>query len=89
MHISHSAAPKKSAGAPEPASAGKSMPHSEGAAVPVVVREERIRQAAYGFYEQRGHNDGLELDDWLKAEAMIDEEPGGDLQALASAASGH
>jgi len=55
----------------------------------VVVREERIRQVAYSFYEQRGYNDGLELDDWLKAEAMVDEEPGGDLQALASAASGH
>ena len=89
MHISHGAAPKKSASAPKRASAGKSRPQPDGAAVPVVVREERIRQVAYSFYEQRGYNDGLELDDWLKAEEMVDEEPGGDLQALASAASGH
>jgi hypothetical protein len=33
--------------------------------------EERIRQRAYEFYEQRGRVDGFALDDWLQAEAEI------------------
>jgi hypothetical protein len=30
---------------------------------------ERIRQRAYGLYEQRGKVEGFALDDWLQAEA--------------------
>jgi hypothetical protein len=33
--------------------------------------EEQIRQRAYGLYEQRGREDGYELDDWLKAESEV------------------
>jgi Protein of unknown function (DUF2934) len=90
MHVSRGDTPKKAAAAPKRARAGKlAPPLPTEAAIPLAVREERIRQVAYGFFEQRGHNNGLELDDWLKAEAMVDQENGGDLQALASAASGH
>jgi hypothetical protein len=31
--------------------------------------QERIRVRAYELYEQRGREDGRELDDWLQAEA--------------------
>jgi len=31
--------------------------------------QERIRTRAYELYEQRGREDGHELDDWLQAEA--------------------
>jgi hypothetical protein len=31
--------------------------------------QERIRTRAYELYEQRGCEDGRELDDWLQAEA--------------------
>lgn len=31
--------------------------------------QEQIRCRAYELYEQRGRNDGHELDDWLEAEA--------------------
>lgn len=35
------------------------------------VTEELIRQRAYGYYEQRGREDGHDLEDWLRAEAEI------------------
>ena len=38
---------------------------------PVVDREELIRLTAYALYEARGHVDGHELEDWLKAEAQV------------------
>jgi hypothetical protein len=36
-------------------------------------REERIREAAYQRYRQRGDRAGEAMDDWLAAEAEIDE----------------
>ena len=33
--------------------------------------EEQIRQRAHEIYQQRGGQDGSELDDWLQAEAEI------------------
>jgi Protein of unknown function (DUF2934) len=33
--------------------------------------EEQIRHRAYSFYEQRGRQEGHDLDDWLQAEAEI------------------
>jgi Protein of unknown function (DUF2934) len=33
--------------------------------------EEEIRRLAYEFYEERGREDGHDLDDWLRAEAAI------------------
>jgi hypothetical protein len=36
-------------------------------------REEMIRRTAYALYESRGSVGGNALDDWLKAEAMIDQ----------------
>jgi len=35
------------------------------------LTEEIIRQRAYELYEQRGFEDGLEMDDWLQAEAEV------------------
>jgi len=33
--------------------------------------EEEIRRRAYAFYEQRGREDGHDVDDWLRAEAEL------------------
>jgi Protein of unknown function (DUF2934) len=33
--------------------------------------EDRIRTRAYELYEERGKEDGHELDDWLRAEAEV------------------
>ena len=33
--------------------------------------EEEIRRQAYTLYEQRGREDGHDIDDWLRAEAEI------------------
>ncbi len=33
--------------------------------------EEEIRRRAYTLYEQRGREDGHDLDDWLHAEAEL------------------
>ena len=35
---------------------------------------ERIRRRAYEIYEQRDRIDGLDLDDWLQAEAELTEQ---------------
>jgi len=34
-------------------------------------REEQIRLRAYALYEERGREDGHELDDWLRAEVEL------------------
>jgi hypothetical protein len=36
--------------------------------------DESIRKRAYELYEQRGHIDGHELEDWLQAEAEVKEQ---------------
>ena len=33
--------------------------------------EEKIRKRAYELYELRGREDGLDLEDWLKAESEV------------------
>ena len=33
--------------------------------------EEEIRRRAYEIYEERGQEDGRDLEDWLRAEAEI------------------
>jgi hypothetical protein len=33
--------------------------------------EEQLRHRAYELYEERGREDGHEVDDWLRAEAEI------------------
>ena len=35
--------------------------------------QEQIRRRAYELYEQRGGEDGRELDNWLQAEAEVTE----------------
>jgi hypothetical protein len=35
------------------------------------LTEQLIRERAYVFYEQRGRDDGHDVEDWLKAEAEI------------------
>ena len=42
----------------------------EGKPIPT---EEEIRQRAHELYLQRGSQDGLELEDWLQAEAELRE----------------
>jgi hypothetical protein len=33
--------------------------------------EESIRRRAYALYEERGREDGHDIDDWLRAEAEV------------------
>lgn len=35
------------------------------------ILEEKIRLCAYTFYEERGKEDGHDVDDWLRAEAEL------------------
>jgi len=37
--------------------------------------EEEIRRRAYVLYEQRGREDGHDIDDWLRAEAELTAQP--------------
>ena len=41
------------------------------------LRHRMISEAAYQIYAKRGYVDGLELDDWLQAEAEVDRRLGG------------
>lgn len=40
------------------------------------AREDLIRQTAYSFYQARNFLGGHALQDWLKAEAMVNQMPG-------------
>ncbi len=42
----------------------------EAAASPEMIQEQ-IRHLAYELYEQRGKEEGHDLDDWLKAESEV------------------
>jgi hypothetical protein len=46
----------------------KSLPHGNDE-----MRLDMIRQTAYSFYLARSCEDGHELDDWLQAEAKVDQ----------------
>jgi hypothetical protein len=35
------------------------------------IEQERTRRRAYELYEQRGREDGGDLDDWLRAESEL------------------
>lgn len=41
-------------------------------------REQAIRESAYACFEARGCETGHELDDWLKAEALVEQANGAD-----------
>jgi hypothetical protein len=68
-HHSAAATPTKArparakAATPTPAIAGDTT-----AAAPTAQREDSIREAAYFYFEARGH----ELEDWLRAEAEFE-----------------
>ena len=38
---------------------------------PTLALEDEIRRRAYELYEQRGREDGHELEDWLRAEEEV------------------
>ena len=44
-------------------------------------RLERIREAAYSRYADRGYEHGHDLEDWLEAEAEIEAEEGGGIES--------
>ena len=35
------------------------------------IQIEQIRELAFRLYEERGHRDGHDVEDWLEAEAII------------------
>lgn len=46
------------------------FPKTQAAPSPEEIQEQ-IRHFAYELYEQRGREDGHDLDDWLKAESEV------------------
>ena len=46
-------------------------PSTTNPAVPSFDTQELIRRLAYELYEQRGRQDGHDLDDWLRAESDV------------------
>ncbi|HYL97261.1 MAG TPA: DUF2934 domain-containing protein [Terriglobales bacterium] len=49
-----------------------SVPSPKMEAVPSPEEiQEQIRHLAYALYEQRGREDGHDLDDWLQAESEV------------------
>lgn len=66
------ARPPKTAPAPE-------APEPDGPAQPSAAafdREQAIREMAYACFEARGCEPGHELDDWLQAEAQVQQARG-------------
>ena len=47
-------------------------------------RDETIRLTAYSFYEARGRVDGHDLEDWLQAQAQVNQAAAGAAQPVAS-----
>jgi hypothetical protein len=43
----------------------------QSAAAAEPSREEKIRLRAHALYEERGREDGHDVDDWLRAEAEL------------------
>lgn len=64
--------------------AGSPLPPPAGS--PPIDREQQIREAAYFLYEARGCAPGHELEDWLAAEAVIEQVSAVDDRAAAEAA---
>ena len=47
------------------------MPQDPTKSNPVTDPKEEVRRRAYALYEQRGREDGHDLDDWLQAEVEL------------------
>ena len=45
------------------------------------LKPDEIARVAYQLYQQRGCADGHDLDDWLKAETMVRQQPAGTVNA--------
>ncbi|WP_226467084.1 DUF2934 domain-containing protein [Hydrogenophaga sp.] len=60
---------------PSAPEANEQAPESPSAAP--FDREQAIREAAYACFEARGCEPGHELDDWLRAEALVQQANGG------------
>ena len=58
------------------AAAAASGADDTSAAAEAPTREDRVRELAYSYYEQRGRRDGHDVDDWLRAEASVGAPPG-------------
>jgi hypothetical protein len=54
-----------------PCQGGRMMSSDPGHVIP--TSEEDVRRHAYEKYEQRGHEDGKAFDDWVEAEAEVNQ----------------
>lgn len=59
------------------AAAGKAAAAGNGPAAAPAELEQQIRELAYGYYVERGCAEGHDLDDWLRAEAQVQQRNGG------------
>jgi len=64
-------------------------PSDQSKPICLAERDQIIRRTAYAFYEARGHIDGHELEDWMKAEAQFPLAPPGSPQAGTSSSTSH
>ena len=60
-----------------PMAPDSSEPATESPSASSFDREQAIREVAYACFEARGCEPGHELDDWLKAETLVQQANGG------------
>lgn len=61
-------APQRASAMPQASPAGEKTGQMAQAFKRAVIDHTHIEQRAYELYEQRGRQDGYDLEDWLKAE---------------------
>jgi hypothetical protein len=71
---------------PAAAKAKKPGPGEPAAAEPAEGHEDAVRRMAYLLYEQRGCIDGYEVEDWLRAEALVTQQAAASAPAAAAKA---
>ena len=59
-----------------PMAPGSSEPATASPLAATFDREQAVREAAYACFEARGCEPGHELDDWLKAESLVQQSNG-------------
>lgn len=69
--VSNPATPTMSVGKPKASATDEKAGQTEGASKGAQAQD-RIARRAYELYEQRGRQEGQDLEDWLNAERQLD-----------------
>jgi Protein of unknown function (DUF2934) len=68
VRVSNRPTPTMSAGTPKASPGSEKTGPAEQTARRAEVHHDRVARHVYELYEQRGRQDGRDLEDWLKAE---------------------